>query len=325
MAVHIFTVSEENYKVCVDKGLVAIPEPKDSPKKNEVTDALISRLSGIKEDDYVLIYVIKTQSLFGVWKIKGLPFYEETQVWTDRLYPFRCRIEWSDYCFQNVLKLKDINDLRNAGKIWTWALERAHGSNAMFSISDSEFSILLNEYLKINPFSFQRGITQNPYPYRTANILEGLHFDKYSPKFEYTIMALLNHEFSKKSYQDIFGNYTDYISYVPTNLGTEMDFLLMYNNPLNAAQIMSYDIIEVKRDKFNDKALKQLIEYEAWLLQNKVSGNSNMVRTTAIAKSYTEGVIQYVLQRAQIENKPIKLLQYNYDNGYLNLVDITKK
>lgn len=321
MAVHIFTVSEDNYKVCVERGLVAIPEAKDGQRHDNVVDGLLSRLAGIKEDDFVLMYVIKTKYLRGVWQVEGRPFFEETQIWQDRLYPFRCRIKWSKYNFNNALKLDDINDLRNIGKIWTWALERSTGSNSMFSISNGEFNTLLTEFMKINPFTTTKGRILQPYPYHDSNIIDNLHFQNDSPKYEFTVMALMNAEFAKGSFTDIFGNYTDYLCYIPTNLGKEIDFLLMYDNPLIPGQVVSYDIIEVKRDIFDKDALSQLIGYESWFLQKKVYGDSNMVRTTAIAKRYSNEVIQYVLQRKQIENKTIKLLQYKYDNGCLNIVN----
>ncbi len=325
MGVHIFTVSEENYQVCVEKGLVALPEAKESQQHDNIVDGLLSRLSGIKEDDYVLMYIIKPKCLLcGVWQVEGRPFYEEKPVWQDRLYPFRCRIKWSKYNFRNALHLDNINDMRNTGKIWTWALDRPSGSNSIFSISNSEFMVLLTEYMKINPFDTEKGKIMQPYPYHEYNIVEKLHFHENNPKYESTIMALLYSEFAKGSYTNIFGNYSDCLCYVPTNLGKEMDFLLMYDNPLFGGQTASYDIIEVKRAEFGEKELSQLIGYESWFLQKKVSGDSNMVRTTAIAKSYDPKVIQYVAQRKHIENKPIKLLVYSYDNGNLKLSDITQ-
>ena len=324
MAVHIFAVSEENYKVCVERGLVAIPEAKEGPRHDNIVDGLLSRLCGIKEDDYVLMYVIRSKTLRGVWQVEGRPFYDETPVWQDRIYPFRCRIRWSKYNFQNPLKLDDINDLRNTGRIWTWALERSTGSNAMFSISNGEFLTILTEFMKINPFTTQKGRILQPYPYREFNLAEHLHFQNGLPKYEFTIMALLNAEFAKGSYTDIFGNYSDCLCYVPTNLGKEMDFMLMYDNPISTNQVVSYDIIEVKRDVFDEDALCQLVSYESWFLQKKVSGDSNMVRTTAIAKTYSDSVIQYVSQRTRIENKPVKLLQYCVDNGALRLIDVLK-
>ena len=323
MAVHIFTVSEDNYAICVEKGLVALPEAKEGSRHDNIVDGLLSRLSGIKEGDYVLLYIIKAKQLRGVWQVEGRPFYEETKVWEDRLYPFRCRIRWSEYSFPNALKLDDINDLRNSGRVWTWALERSTGTNSMFSISNEEFLTLMTEFMKINPFSTKKGIIFKPYPYHEFNILEQLHFKGNEPKYEFTIMALLSSEFAKGSYRDLFGNYTDYLSYVPTNLGKEMDFLLMYDNPMDSGHVVSYDIIEVKRDDFSEDALSQLISYESWFLQKKVAGDSKMVRTTAIAKAFTPDVIQYVSQRNRIENKPIKLLQYDYSDGTLTLQAIS--
>ena len=50
------------------------------------------------------------------------------------------------------------------GMIWTWALQRATGANAMFSVSDKEFEVLLAEYMEINPFTMSREIIPEPYP-----------------------------------------------------------------------------------------------------------------------------------------------------------------
>ena len=61
VAVHIFAVSEENYKVCVERGLVAIPEAKEGPRHDNIVDGLLSRLCGIKEDDYVLLRVKRSE------------------------------------------------------------------------------------------------------------------------------------------------------------------------------------------------------------------------------------------------------------------------
>lgn len=41
----------------------------------------------------------------------------------------------------------------------------------------------------------------------------------------------------------------------------------------------------------------------------------NMLRTTAIASGFSEEVLDYVDKRKRIENKPIKLLRYSYENG----------
>lgn len=315
MAVHIFLTNEENYKICIRKGIVGIPEPNEGRNQNSVFDAMLSRLSMIRENDYILMYITGSKELRGVWKADGTPFYDdETQIWKDRLYPFRCRIKISEYCFDKSLLLNDINDLRNNNRIWTWSLQRATGTNAMFSISDHEFEIIVNEFLKINPFSQNTWRIVEPCPYHTSNILDNVHTEKNQLKYEYSVMTHLNHAFASGKFKDVFGNYTDYLCYVPTNLGREMDILLMYEHPKKHDLILSYDIIEVKRDEFDKNALIQLIDYESWFLQKKVSGDMKMMRTTAIAKSFSDEVIDYVTKRKMFENKQIKLIQYAFNN-----------
>ena len=314
MAVHIFTLSEDNYDVCIKRGIVGIPEAKKSTKHDNTFDGLLSRMACIKDDDYILMYIISKKELRGVWQADGEPYYEESKIWEDRIYPFRCKIKCTSYNFSDYLSLNDINDLRNSGKIWTWALQRASGANSMFSISDHEFGILLNEYIKKNPFSLKKGIIPNPSPFHENNLIDKLHITDGKLKYEYTVMTFLSAAFSKKQFADIFGNYIDFLCYVPTNLGKEIDALLFYENP-NNHEIVSYDIIEVKRDEFDLKALSQLIGYESWFLQKKISGDMNMLRTTAIAGSFSKEVTDYVNKRESIENKPIKLLRYLYKNG----------
>lgn len=323
MAVHIFLTNEENFEICTRKGLVGLPEPNDGKSKNNVFDAMLSRLSMIRENDFILMYITGSKELRGVWKADGVPFYDETQVWFDRIYPFRCKIKTSEYCFEKSLLLNDITDLRNNNKIWTWAFQRASGTNAMFSISNQEFEIIVNEFLKINPFSQNTWRIIEPYPYHQSNILDNVHIENNKLKYEYSVMTLLNHSFATVQFKDLFGNYTDYLCYIPTNLGREMDILLMYEHPKKQGLVLSYDIIEVKWDEFDNKALTQLIDYESWFLQKRVSGDMKMLRTTAIAKSFSDDVIDYVKKRTLYENKPIKLIQYNYDtvSGFdLNLI-----
>ncbi len=312
MAVHVFLTNEENYTICIRKGIVGIPEPNDGKNKNSVFDAMLSRLSMIQENDYILLYIAGLKELRGVWKADGVPFYDTAPIWSDRVYPFRCRIKISEYSFDKPLLLNDIMDLRNTNKIWTWSLQRTTGSNAMFSISDSEFEVIITEFLKNNPYSQNIRRIVEPYSYHTSNILESVHTDRGKLKYEYSVMTHLNHSFASGKFTNIFGNYTDHLSYVPTSLGKEMDILLMYGHPKNRNQILSYDIIEVKKDEFDKKALAQLIGYESWFLQKKVSGDMKMLRVTAIAKSFSDEVKEYVERRKVIENKTIKLVQYEY-------------
>lgn len=76
MSVHVFTVNEENYQICVAKGIVGLPEAKESRMHDNVFDGLLSRISCIKENDYILMYIIGKKELLDMWetqKIGKLP------------------------------------------------------------------------------------------------------------------------------------------------------------------------------------------------------------------------------------------------------------
>lgn len=312
MAVHVFVTNQENFKICVEHGIVALPEV----SQDKTFDELLSRIVTVKEDDYIFIYITSPQmELHGVWKADGNPFYEEAPVWPDRVYPFRCRIKPSEYRFDTPLKLNEITDLYNNGRLWTWTLTRTAGRktpNAMFSLSNAEFHLLISEFLKINPFTSTVWRIQTPYPYRESNIIDYVHYDENEkPAYESSIMTLLANSFNMKKFDVLFGNYSDYLCYVPNSIGKEMDFLLIYSNPYHKEEILSYDIIELKRDKFKEEGLRQLIGYESWFLQKKVAGDQKMLRVSAIAASFSNDVIDYAKKRENIENRRIKLLKYD--------------
>lgn len=169
----------------------------------------------------------------------------------------------------------------------------------MFSISNAKFEVILEEFMKLNPFSLRKRIIPEPYPFKENHI----HLENQKPKYEYSMMTLLNDAFSHNRFTELFGNYTDYLSYVSTNLGKEMNIVLMFGGKNHPTKVLSYDLIEVKRDIFDEKVLKQLIGYERWFLKEKVSGDMKMLRTTAIAKLFSKDVIQYVSQRSHMKIK----------------------
>ena len=313
MPAHVFVTDRINYDICMRRGVVGIPSADpNSRNANSTNDSLISRISIVKEGDYLFFYVTSEKVLYGIWQAEGVPFYDENNIWQGALYPYRVRFVNTAYNYRMPLKLHDILDLQNEGKIWNFSLKRASGSNAMFSLSDSEFLLLLNEYSKINPYTIQKQPILEPYPVKSGGLLERIHLDASGQiKYEAGVMAYLLSDLKQGKHKEIFGNYTDYLSYAPTTIGSEMDILLMFGNPMQPENISSYDILELKRDIFDEKALTQLIGYETWFLQKRAQGDQKMVRTTAIAQSFSPNVVQYVKMRERIEKRPVKLLKYS--------------
>jgi hypothetical protein len=326
MAVHIFVVDENNYEICKRKGLAAIPNSNNP----NIKDALISRMSLIKRNDLVLFYISGgAKELRGVYKILELPFYDESLVWPQnedgQVYPLRVRIDNWKYSFANSINLSNIYDLRDQGLIWTFSLRRPNTrtTNTMFSISNMEFDHLLDLYLKKNILNREPQQIREPYPYFNPNILEYLSFDENNePRYEYTLMSLLLRRLAMHELTDKFGEYSDYLAYVPTSFEKEIDILLITNNPFDLNKVLSYNILELKRDRFDENGLSQLLQYEDWFLNKKVNGDFNMLRTTAIAKSFSLGVINYLKQRKELENKRVSLFEYTNHHNNLTLTEV---
>ena len=315
MPVHIFQVNETNFEICKKKGLAGI----FSIDKEDTDETILSHMMLLKKGDPVLFYVGKGKNnqskkeLHGVWIVSGDPFYDPTPVWPDKEYPYRVRIEEKKGAmFGTPLKLSDIYRLRDIGKIWSFSLMRnSKVVNAVFSLTNIEFAAIFDEFIKLNPSGGNESFLTEPYIAPITPLLNRLRIIDGKPKYEATVMALLAHGFINRSYNSILQNYNDYSIYVPTNWGKEIDFLLMHSHPYKTDVISSYDIIEVKRDKFDETGLMQLLSYESWFINTKVKGDANMIRSIAIAKDYSNNVVKYLKARDIIEKKQVVLLSYS--------------
>ncbi|MCL6558260.1 MAG: EVE domain-containing protein [Firmicutes bacterium] len=267
MAAYIFFVDDKNYEICERKGLAGVTDYKDPSYTQE---KIISQLAGIRRGDYILFYVNAKKEIRGVFKALEKPFYDTTQVWENSTYPFRVRIENDIAHFKNPIHLSDVWDLRDRGLIWTFAFDTWGGVSCK-SITNEEFKQLLNLFYQVNLIRSEKIQTKEPYPYYEPYL--PLHIDYNSKKLQYepTLLSLILQKLADNKLKELFGNYSDYIIYVPTSFNKQIDLLLIYNHPNNSEQVMGYNIIEIKRDKFDERSLSQLLQYEDWFLRKKVS------------------------------------------------------
>ena len=127
-------------------------------------------------------------------------------------------------------------------------------------------------------------------------------------------------QLAENQYHDIFGNYSDYLAYVPTSFEKEIDVVLFHSDPRNSTNVIAYSIIELKRDKLDEQGLSQLLMYQDWFLKKRVNGDSRAIRTFAIATKFTDGVINYLKKREELENKKVTLLKYNLVGNKLKII-----
>ncbi|MDX2229829.1 MAG: EVE domain-containing protein [Leptolyngbyaceae cyanobacterium bins.349] len=319
MAVHIFVLNQKNFTTCIQRGVAAIPDA----ERSHINDQLISRMASIRRGDLILFYVTGKKEIYGVYKALDKAFYDESKVWESedsQVYPFRVRIDNTNYVFEKPILLSDIYDLRDNGRIWTFGLISPTGRvNSMFSISEIEYEEVLQLFLKANQILKEPIHISEPYRHVEPNILSKLTFDeKQQPKYEATLASLFLDSISRKCHTEIFGEYSDYLSYIPTSFQKEIDVLLLHSYPGKKELVFAYSIIELKKDSFNEDGLSQLLRYEDWFLKKRVNGDSRSIRTVAIARTFHNDVIQYLQRREKLEGKQVTLLKYKVLEGKLN-------
>ena len=317
MPAHIFVVDEPNFEICVRQGLAGIFELANK-KTNEL---ILSHMLLLKIGNPVLFYIKGRQELHGVWEVSSEPFYDTARVWSDRLYPYRvCIRSKEENVFPIPLKLSDIYLLRDAGLIWNFNLRRNQwSSNAIIEITNNEFDIIFKEFVKTNPEGGVSSICEPKHRYQGTALTERLSYKSgkngtVKPQYECTIMGLLVKSLTDKKLP-FFSKHCDYISYVQTDWGKEIDLLLIYEHPSQKGLITSYDLFEIKKDRFGSDGLTQLLSYESWFVKSRAGGDSKMVRSIAIAASFHDDVISYLKKRACYEGKNVLLFKYSVNHS----------
>ena len=324
MAVHFFVTSRDNFEICVRHGLAAVP----GGTKPDITDQLISRMVMIRPKDRILFYLIGEKAIQGVYQALDRPFFDDSPVWpppeSGERYPLRVRFENSDHVFRRPISLSDIYDLRDSGRIWTFGLTRpGGGSNAVFSISDVEFEEILRLFLQANRNVPQPHHILEPYRHVDPNLISRITLENEGrPKYESGLACLFLQSLSHGAHVEMFGQYSDYLGYVPTTFQKEIDAVLFHSLPGRKHDIVAHTVVEMKRDSFGEDGLAQLLRYEDWFLKKRALGDSRAIRTAAIARSFHPNVLAYVENRYKIEGRSVSLLAYRVDAGQLSFEEV---
>jgi hypothetical protein len=324
MPVHIFVTNRENFEICIRRGLAAVP----GGTKPDIRDQLISRMVMIAPSDRILFYITGEGVIHGVYEAVDRAFYDETPVWPAREngenYPLRVRIQNSQHVFQRPVSLSDIYDLRDHGKIWTFALRRAtNTTNAMFAISEIEFEEVLRLFLQANYTISRPEHIREPYRHIEPDLIGRVSLDESGqPKYESSLASRFLASLSQREHRAIFGDYSDYLAYVPTTFQREIDAVLFHSLPGEKRVVVAHTVIELKRDVFKDDGLSQLLRYEDWFLKKRAAGDSRAIRTVAIARGFHPNVVSYLERRELLEGKTVTLLRYDLASAGLSLTPV---
>jgi len=337
----IFIVNDDTWQEHNKVGIAAINDPLTSHPENRNANAArqsaISEISGIRPGDTIFFNIMRSHQhppqLIGTFKTTSKPYFAPRPLYptaksVNETLPFRVEFE-SGQNFPNPINIDEIWVLKDKQKIWTLQQSRgdAVGIHACVSITRTEADYI-KRLLQANNL-----ITDPPknYAVERENVNSvGVHKqelpidlrvdDHGRLHYEAVLEALILEDFADGKHKETFGEYTEFIPYVPTGSRKEIDVLLLKH--INEITLW-YQILELKASTFTMAQLQKLIDYEKWFIEIK-SEFPTQVHPVGIAAAFNGEVIEFVQGREKYRERPIRLLKYTFNstNKSLDLEEI---
>ena len=132
-------------------------------------------------------------------------------------------------------------------------------------------------------------------------------------RYEATLQSLILEGLADGKWRVIFGQYDDFLPFVSTSEGKEIDIVLLRYN--ERGDILWYQLLELKGDRYKIDDLMQILAYETWLTSSQAEGNPRAVHMVAIANRFNLDVLHQVATRYRLKQKPVRLLTYRFDRS----------
>ena len=314
MGAHIFLVSENNFEVCIRRGVYGCVLPSTERNKAEIIAGILS----IAPSDLVFFYV-KNRGVYGLWRVADEVYFDESKVWSDdkQLFPYRFSFESTVGHFPVPVSLSDVLDLRDKGRIWTFDLNPVQQKN-QYKITIDEARELLRLLLRNNPI--RQSPVGIPDPY-VPSVRGTIEVDLASSqggalRYEGWLNAWLMRSLARGGLKALFGDYRECLNLVPTTFNKVMDIFLTHVTTVDSIEILhKYTCIELKADRANEQDLAQILRYEDWLARRLAAGDKEMIQSVLVARRFADGVIDYVRNRRRIEEKTVRLIIYRVDES----------
>ena len=230
--------------------------------------------------------------------------------------------------FDKPFFLSDLYDLADEKVLWSW---RGIVPRSVQPFTDAETVHFLKLLFRNNIHGPSTSRIEDPYnptkraalPIKIVSNSRGRIVNPGAPEGYLTTWLMT--QFANRHLKNFFGDYNDYINFMPTSYGKELDILLLneVKSSLTGKPIVgslaNCTIIEVKANKCRKIDLIQTLKYEDWLIKKKCAGDSAMVQSAIVAYQFDEEVIEYVKKRSQIEGKEVTLLKYSAGEGTVTL------
>jgi len=283
--------------------------PSKEWNRAEVIAGVLSILPG----DLVFFYV-KNRGVYGLWKIVGEPYFDETKVWASdqQMFPYRISFEPAVGFFPKPVSISDVLDLRDKGRIWTFDLNPVQRKN-QYKITMDEARELLRLLLRNNPIRQQPCAILDLYtPSTRGKIDVELASSKAGRvRYEGWLNAWFMRSLARGELKDLLGDYREFLNLVPTTFNKVMDIFLTHVTTVDSIDVLhKYTCIELKTDRATEQDLAQVLRYEDWLARKLAAGDNEMIQSILVATRFADTVIDYVRNRQRIEEKTVRLISY---------------
>ena len=325
MPARLFTVSNESWVEHRKAGVAAINDPAaDDPANNHllpIRDKVMAEISGIRNGTRIYFYRQQEKTISGGFAATTAPFFDPKPLYPGATvvgHTLPVRVGFTEKIHYSVpIRMSDIWSSRDKGDIWAIQQSRGDvsGRHACVSLTDREADIIDQMLLELNPISKKPDptvappIQRDPLPYRFTQD-DGKH---HPLSIEASLQSCMLEGFAEGRWKDLLGEYDDYLAYVPTSEGTEMDLVLLRYTA--ERRPLWFLLLELKRDRFQIEHLRQILAYETWMTASQASGNPRMVHMFACAYRFDQDVIEFSKERLNMGQKPVHLLRYEFPEG----------
>lgn len=320
MGAHIFLVGEDNFDICIERGVYGCVMPSKEWNRGEIVSGILS----IQTGDLVFFYV-KNKGVYGLWKVIGEPYFDETRIWPskEQAFPYRFSFEASVGQFEEPISLNDVLDLHDKGRIWTFDLNPVQQKN-QYKITMDEARELIRLLLRNNPIRVVPSPIKNPYKLKTTTKIDVDFSSREGNRLRYEswLNAWFIRALSRGELKRLLGDYREFINLVPTSFNKVMDIFLTHVTQVDGMDVLhKYTCLELKSDKADEQDLTQVLRYEDWLARKLAAGDHDMVQSVLVATRFTDGVLEYVANRHRIEKKVLRLITYRIEEENIVLVE----
>jgi len=325
MGAFICTISERDWETARKMGVYGnrlYKEGTNNRLKDNQILSIIRDLISMKEGDLIFFHIRGRQTIHGIYEVSRPPFYEENRIWSDSIEIFPFRFLFKPHSRYGYLAQYDANievhslyeyiDEREIKSLVTLENERnieARGVRRILK-EDAEILIkLLHRDFKLrkspNKCAFSLYNPQNPKPlknlvYRVGEIENAI---------KAVIMYNLSHDISfiRLLFDD------EKIS-TPNEIDFANEFFIAQTTrksiDIYCRSRNKHVLIEVKTDKIDASALRQVLYYRDLIAQRSwVNPENERIDIVLVGKRFSSDLLSEISKLNEISNG-VRLMKY---------------